>query len=302
MDIKQLRSYVAIVDYRNFSKAAAKLNISQASVSTHLLQLEKELGVQLLLRNTQTAEVTQAGWKVYRYARQILEMVDYVHESCTGAGKSLLRVAASAIPAAYMLPEILSRYHEVCAGNELRITQCSDGEVIQGVLEGRFDVGIADCSGDKEGLRIVPIHTDPVVMLLPSGRRYLQMQKKGTDIRKILEEPVIVLDENADRYAERFFEAVGIDTYSLNVVGRVNDLEAVKNMVAKGMGVSVISQLAARDMVKAKQVLQVDLSPFVQGRTISLICPETCTNRQQTWNFMDYVSVSREFSWKRNQS
>ena len=300
VDIKQLRSFVAIVDCQGFSSAANKLNISQATTSTHLSQLEKELGVQLILRSTQSIEVTPAGWTVYKYARNILEMEDHIHESCSGEGRNLLRVAASALPATYMLPEILSRYHDICAKDEFRVIQCSDGEVIQGVLDGRFDVGFADCAGEKDGLEIVPIHSDPQVLLLPAAWKYLQTSRK--DIREILESPIILRDERADRYTERLLQSLGIDTYRLDVVGRVNDLEAVKNMVAKEMGIAVISQIAAQDMLNAGRLLQIDLSPYTGGRTISLIYPKSCTARHNAWNFIDYVSVSREFSWNKEQS
>ena len=80
MDFKQLRSFVALVDYQNFSRAAEKLHVAQSSVSTHLAQLEKELGVRLVNRTTKTIEVTEAGQRVYRYATQILEMLNYVQQ------------------------------------------------------------------------------------------------------------------------------------------------------------------------------------------------------------------------------
>ena len=78
MDFKQLRSFVTIVDYRNFSRAAEKLNIAQSTISVHLAQLEDELGVKLANRTTKTIEITEIGLIVYKYATRILELKDYI--------------------------------------------------------------------------------------------------------------------------------------------------------------------------------------------------------------------------------
>lgn len=89
MDIKQLRSFTAIVEYRNFSKAAEKLGISQPTVSTHIRALEKELHTQLFLRTTKNIQITENGWKLYTYAVKILELSDRLVEICRSEDKSI---------------------------------------------------------------------------------------------------------------------------------------------------------------------------------------------------------------------
>lgn len=293
MDIKQLRSFVAIVDYCNFSKAAAKLNISQASVSTHLLQLEKELGMTLLNRNTKTMEVTEAGWVVYKYAGQILEMEQCVFDVCAAGSRRIIRVGASAIPAAYILPEILGQYGELFSNDLLKVSQCRSREVVSGVQEGRFDVGLISYPVKREGLKCVSLCSDPPVLITPVTERYLRMQQHKDSVPKLLREPMILRDDG--KSLDGLLDKLGLDERDLQISARVKDPETVKNMVAGGMGVSVISEITARDFVQSRKLLKFDLSKYQDEGSVCLIYPERYTARDNAWNFIDYLLESRSF-------
>lgn len=290
MDIKQLRSFVAIVDHSNFSKAAAKLNISQASVSTHLLQLEKELEVTLLNRNTKTMELTDAGWMVYKYAGQILEMERCVIETCSPGTRRIIRIGASTIPATYILPDVLRQYGELFANDQCKFSQCSSKDVAAGVLDGRFDVGLIGHRVEKGGIKCLPLCPNPMVLITPVTERYLQMQQGGAPVRALLKEPVILREKGNRKSLDLFLDKMGLDEQDLQIAARVNDQETVKNMVAGGLGVSVISEIAAKDFVQARRLLKFDLSHYQDGGYIYLIYPESCSNRDSAWNFIDYLS------------
>lgn len=289
MDIKQLRSFVAVVDYCNFSRAAAKLNISQASVSTHLLQLEKELGVKLANRTTKTIEITDAGFRVYKYATQILELKNNIYEICSSDARHIIRVAASAIPAAYILPGVFQQYRQLFTNDYLKISQCEIKDIIDGVLENRFDAGLIDQRITKEGLRCVPICSNPMVMITAANDRYLTMQQRGASIKELLQEPVILREEGQDRSADLFLDRMGIERNDLRVIARVNDLETIKNMVASGMGVSLISEIAAHNFIKEHRVLKFDYSISQEDNDIYLIFPDACTAKDRAWHFIDYL-------------
>lgn len=288
LDIKQLRSYVAIVDYRNFSKAAAKLNISQASVSTHLIQLEKELGVTLLNRNTKTMEVTDVGWAVYKYASQILEMERCVIESCSAGTRRIIRVGASAIPAAYILPEILGQYGELFSHDLLKVSQCPDREVVTGVQEGRFDVGLISYPVKREGLKCVPLCSDPPVLIAPVTEWYQRMLNHKNPVPVLLQKPIVLREDG--KYLDDILVNLGLDKRDLQIIARVKDPETVKNMVAGGMGVSVISEIAAKDFIQSRKLLKFDLSKYQDAESVCLIYPEHDTPRNGSWNFIDYLN------------
>ena len=289
MDFKQLRSFVALVDYCNFSRAAEKLNIAQSSVSTHLSQLEKELGVKLANRTTKTIEITDAGFKVYKYATQILELKNNIHETCTVDARHIIRVAASTIPATYILPGVFQQYRQLFPNDQLKISQCEVKEIVDGVLESRFDVGLIDQRVIKEGIRCVPIYSNPMVMISAANDRYLMMQQRDASIRELLQEPVILREEGQDKSADLFLDRMGIQRNDLRVIARVNDLETAKNMVASGMGISLIPQIAAQNLLKEHRLLRFSLSKHLDEDYIYLVFPDSYTAKDHAWNFIDYL-------------
>ena len=95
MDFKQLKSFAAVVEYQNFSKAAERLNIAQPTISTHVRMLEEELNTRLILRTTKSLEITPQGWDAYRYAVKILDLKDRIMDSCSADSKNIIRLGAS---------------------------------------------------------------------------------------------------------------------------------------------------------------------------------------------------------------
>lgn len=289
MDFKQLRSFVAIVDCQNFSKAADKLNFSQSSVSTHLLQLEKELGIKLLNRTTKTIEVTDAGWRVYRYANQILELADCVHQVCFNRTNRVIRIAAATIPATYILPGVLQQYKTLCPNDCVKIKELDHRSVVEGVLDGRFDVGLTEQMVHRDGLICASLCHNRPVLITPATEPYLQM-KQTASAPELLKEPVILWEKDFDFISNQ----LGIESENLNIAARVNDYETVKNMVSGGMGISVLPEVAVRDYINAHRLLAFDLHQSGQTESIYLVYPDDCTSKNRIWNFIDYLLESKE--------
>lgn len=109
MDIKQLRSFVAVVDCGSFTRAAERLSISQPSVSAHVHQLEDELRERLFLRTTKSLAITPRGRELYEYAAHVLALQDRLFARWA-EDATMIRLAASTIPSTYILPELLPRY------------------------------------------------------------------------------------------------------------------------------------------------------------------------------------------------
>lgn len=110
MELKHLVSYATVVRLGSFSRAAEELFIAQPTISLHVRQLEEELQTRLLLRTTKSLEVTEKGREVYEYALSILQLKDRITEKCSDSVRRIIRLGASTIPSAYLLPEVLPAY------------------------------------------------------------------------------------------------------------------------------------------------------------------------------------------------
>lgn len=298
MDFKQLRSFVTVADYRNFSRAAEKLNIAQSTVSMHLAQLEEELGVKLANRTTKTIEITEIGFKVYKYATQILELTNYIHDSCTGDERNIIRIAASTIPATHILPGVCQQYRQLFPNDYLKISQCGIKDAVEGVLDKRFDVAIVDQEVTKKDLTCIPICSNLLILITAANDQYLMMQQRGASIKEFLQEPFILREDGEDQKIDLVLNAVGMEYDNLRVVARVNDLETVKNMVASGMGISLIPQIAAQDFIKEHRLVSFSLSKCLE-ENIYLIYPNGYTDKDHAWNFIDYLNAASRhgFLW-----
>ena len=289
MDFRQLKSFVTVVEYKSFSKAADKLHIAQPTISTHIRQLEEELGSCLILRTTKSIEITSQGWDAYRYASKILDLRDCIIDNCTANAKSIIRVGASTIPATYILPNLLAKFAEESNETYFSVSQMNGQAVIDGVYDGQFDLGFAGIRAEREGIICQPFCRNRMVIITPVTEHYLNLQNTISPREVLLQEPVVLREKGSQKSANRYLMSLGIGEEELNVVARVNDQETVKNMVASGMGISLISEIAARDMIRARRLLKFELPDFQAQNMIYLYYRSRFGIDLSVQSFIDYL-------------
>ena len=291
MDFRQLKSFVAVVENKSFSKAAEKLHSAQPTISTHVRMLEEELNTRLILRTTKSIEVTPQGWEAYRYAVKILDLRDCITQSCSAGARYIIRVGASTIPATYVIPNILPQYTQDHVDTYFQIHQSNSQDVVEGVLDGRFDVGLIGMPVEREGLTCVPFCRNHLVLITPVSEEYLALHRQPRiPLHQLLRSPIILRERGGKKTADRFLDSMGIREEDLEVVARVNDQEAVKNLVAKGVGVSLISEIAARDFVRERRVLQFPLTQDQGPQKLYLIHRNRYTAQPKVQSFLDFLT------------
>ena len=289
MDFKQLKSFVTVVEFKSFSKAAEKLHIAQPTISTHVRQLEEELGSRLILRTTKSIEITTQGWDAYRYASKILDLRDCILDNCTANAKSILRIGASTIPATYILPTMLAKFAEFSSDTYFNVSQTNGQAVIDGVFDGQFDLGFAGMESEREGMICQPFCRNRMVIIAPVTERYLNLQNHISPRELLLQEPVVLREKGSQKSANRYLMSLDINEDDMNVVARVNDQETVKNMVSTGMGISLISELAARDMIRSRRLLKFELPDFQGQNMIYLYYRGRFGTQPAVQDFIDYL-------------
>ena len=289
MDFRQLKSFVTVVEYKSFSKAAEKLNIAQPTISTHIRQLEEELGSRLILRTTKSIEITTQGWDAYRYASKILDLRDCILDNCTANSKSILRIGASTIPATYILPNMLANFAEYSSDTYFNVSQTDSQAVIDGILDGQFDLGFSGVEVEREGVVCKPFCRNRMIIITPVNDHYLNLQHNISPRELLLREPVVLREKGSQKSANRYLMSLDINEDDMNVVARVNDQETVKNMVSTGMGISLISELAARDMIRSRRLLKFELPDSNIQNMIYLYYRNRFGTQPAVHDFVDYL-------------
>lgn len=293
MELKQLRSFAAVVRYGSFTRAAENTCLSQPTISTHIRALEEELNTQLLLRDTKNLQVTPRGQELYECACRMLELQDNLLQRWRQSDQHIIQLGASTIPSACILPEVLPRYGKQNPGSYFVVHQSDSRQVIQGVAEGLFDVGMSGMPCQDEAIRCEPFFRDRMVLITPVSRRFLALQSQGeAALPELLAEPIILREagSGSQKSADRFLAQMGLRESELRVTARVNDQESIKNLVSGGLGVSIVSEKAVRDFVAEKRLLAFPLPPGSAERNLYLLLP-----RHANADSLRFSAFVREF-------
>ena len=245
MDFRHLQTFAAVVEHRSFSRAAEELFISQPTISQHIRQLEAELKTRLIIRTTKSIEITPKGQEVYEYAVSILSLKDRMCEDCSIENRRSIHIGASTIPAGYILPDILPLYQQQHPDVRLRITQGDSRTVTEKLLERTIDLGVVGIDPENEHITAIPFAEDPLVIITPANDHFRNLKNKKTaPLPELLNEPFIFREEGSGSRvaAELALEALGVSVHSLKSIAFIRDIESIRNLVAAGLGVSIISQ------------------------------------------------------------
>src|ERR671937_1361974 len=123
MELRHLRTFVAVAELRHFARAASLCNLSQPAVSHQIALLEEEVGAKLLNRAARRVSLTVAGEVFLEEARRILGAVDRAHERMQEVARGAIgriRLGATATPGLYLLPSLLATYRAQHEGYDLK--------------------------------------------------------------------------------------------------------------------------------------------------------------------------------------
>ena len=292
MEFKQLESFVAVINYKSFTKAAQHLFISQPTISAHIQSLEEELNAQLILRTTKSLDVTPRGWELYECASNILCLRDQLLKNWSSDTKKVIQLGVSTIPSAYIIPEILPEFGKRFPDIYFNVHQNDSQGIIDAMNNGQYDVGMIGMPCESKTLTCLPFFRDEMVMITPVNDYFLNFKKNPQITPELLLQQPIIMRENGNgtrKRADYFLDNMGIHAEDLNIVARINDPEAIKNLTASGLGISFISKKAAQNFVNEKRLLAFDLPKPLATRTFFLITQKNLLSKPYVEQFIRFT-------------
>lgn len=296
MDFKQLQSFVTVVQEESFTQAAGKLFVSQSTVSTHIHQLESELNTKLILRTTKSLQITPKGRELYKYALNILELKERMIQACSIESRRIIHLGASTIPSAYILPQLLADFGKSHQDIYFIIHQSDSQGIINGLKDGLFNLGFIGMSCEDSDFCCQPFCKDRMVVITPVNEHFLRYkQRKENILQELLCEPLILREKGSGskKMADNFLAHSGISEDELQIIARVNDQETIKNLVAGGMGISIISEKAAHNFLQEKRLLAFELPQAFSERSLYLIYRKNYLLPSYVKEFLGFISKSK---------
>ena len=277
MNLKQLEAFVQVAEGGSFSKAARELYLTQPTISAHISSLEKELNVRLFVRNTKEVSLSDNGKDLYKYAKQMVDLQGKIEEHFgmkKDSGKHCITIAASTIPAQYLLPKVLMCFNEKYPEEQFKIKETDSAQVVTQIVDCMADVGFTGTVVEKKHCKYIPFYKDELVIIAPNTEKYRRFQEEcPNDISWLKREHVIMREEGSGtrKEAEKQLRSAGVNMVDLEIIASIENQETIKKSVRQGIGVSILSRLAATDEAKAGQMLIFPIPGADEGRDINVV-------------------------------
>ncbi len=238
--------------------------MSQPAVTLQVRLLEEHFNTRLLDRERQGLRLTEAGKRVFSYADRIFalqaEMEQAVRDA-TGNTAGILLLGASTTVAQCVLPALLSRFRQTYPEIFVRLRVGNTKGIVRCVKEENVNLGVIGGTAATSGLKVELFHTDELVAVMPPDH-VLARHDRLLPV-ELLHHPFVAREpgsgtrENLDSY----LRAAGLEPEALTVVMELGGLEAVKGVVRKGLGISVLSRTAVTKELQLGTLVSVPFDP-----------------------------------------
>jgi LysR family transcriptional regulator, hydrogen peroxide-inducible genes activator len=244
MTLRELEYLVALADTSHFGRAADRCHVSQPTLSAQLRKLEGTLGVPLVERPPGRVALTDAGLAVVERARRMLHDADDIRMLARASQDPLagqLKVGLIPTLGPYLLPRVAPRIARALPKLQLMLHEYQTAPLIERTLRGELDLAILALPADTKGLVTRPLFAEAFLVAMPATHRLTS--RKRVNAADLAGEKLLLLEEGhclRDQALE-VCERVGTQEQSF----RATSLETLRQMVAAGLGLTLLPRLAA---------------------------------------------------------
>jgi len=268
--LNELRYIVAVAQERSFGRAAAKCFVSQPALSVAIQKLEDELEAPLFERGKSEVTVTPVGERIVEQAQRVLEEAARIREIAQAGRNQLvgvLRLGVIFTVAPYLLPDLIPALHERAPQMPLDIEENITENLEVALKTGRIDAAIVALPFAPPGVATTFLYEEPFQVVVPQGHKWTR--RKSVHADELADQHTILLNVGhcfRDQVLDSCPELNRADAK----VTRTNSLETVRNMVASGLGISVLPRDALTPKYHSQLVVPVPFAKPAPSRRIAL--------------------------------
>lgn len=260
MEMHQLRYFVATAETGSASRAAARCGVAQPSLSQQVKKLEASLGVRLFDRLGSGMVITDAGRALLPRARAILAEVREAHENLQRDAERDGSLTVGAIPtiAPYVLPSALAKLRKAVPGGEVSVREDLTEHLVAALVAHEIDCALLGGPAGNDLIECETLFQDEFVLIMPPADAH--SAQRGVCPADLLDRDRISLHEEhcLGRQIEGFCAGSGVGP---RIVCRTTQLQTVFELVALGLGISIVPGMAA-----AQTRARVAVARFTKGR------------------------------------
>ncbi len=244
MNLRDLEYLVALAETGHFGRAAQRCHVSQPTLSAQLRKLEEFLGVALVERRPRRVALTQAGAAVVERARRMLQDAEDIRglaRACQDPLSGPLKVGLIPTLGPYLLPRVAPRIAKALPKLSLLLHEYQTAPLVERTLAGELDLAILALPADTRGLVTRPLFEESFLVAMPATHRLAARKRvKAADLEG---EKLLLLEEGHCLRDQALEVCAHVGTEELAF--RATSLETLRQMVASGLGLTLLPGLAA---------------------------------------------------------
>jgi len=262
MEFSQLEAFLEAANRGSFRQAADALYLSQPSVSARVQTLESEVGVALFHRTARGVRLTDMGRTFLPFAQRSMETLRRgreVLESVRQTSAGILNMATARVIGTYVLPETLQKFQQLYPDANLHIKVGGSSDVLQMVVDEEVQLGLARFMQHPD-VDALHLYDEEAVLVVHPGHSFTKTRVAA--MSQVAQEPLIVYDPGDP--GSSYFQFINRVCRDAGVTAKVemnlDSVEAAKNMVRLGLGVSFLPRSAVRREVEFESLILIDLA------------------------------------------
>ncbi|GAA3470301.1 LysR family transcriptional regulator [Nonomuraea roseola] len=268
LNLHRLWIFMTVVECGGFSAAAQKLYLSQPSVSHQVRQLEQALRATLIDRSGARIRLTPEGEVMLEYAKRVFLLADEAVAAIrqvSGLQTGKLVAGGTTTVGTYLLPPLLAAFRERHPGIEIGIHVGNGQQVERGLVDG--EIGVAVLAGQPSAPQLVsePILQDRLVVITQPGH---SLSSRDTAEPSELAGELFLLREPGS--STRELQEQAMETWGLDRSTEIWGPETIKQAVAAGLGVSLVSEHCVEQELADGRLAAVEVTPAPKPRPIVL--------------------------------
>ena len=256
MNLRDLQYLVALADTGHFGEAAERCHVSQPTLSAQIKKLEEYLGVQLFERQPRKVSVTDVGRRIVDRARLVVRQAEDIREVARASRDPLtgkLRVGLIPTIAPYLLPRVAPRLKTRLPDLQLMLYEYQTGPLLEKLRTGELALAILALPADTAGLETRSLFAESFVVAMPRGHRLAARKRlKPADLAG----ETLLLLEDGHCLRDQALDVCGNVPLAEEQDFRATSLETLRQMVAAGLGITLLPRLAAEGPIAAARGLE----------------------------------------------
>lgn len=269
-DLVDLQLFAAVAETRSITAGAARVHLALASASERIKGLEAALGVTLLKRNRRGVELTAAGESLLDHARVVLHNVEALRgdlAAFASGGRASVHLLANTSGISEYLPRALADFLAEHPRISIDVEERESGEIARAIALGTADLGLAAEHALPEGIERMPFSEDRLVLVVP--QRDDLASRRQVDFREVVTHDFVGLIASSALHAHVTGHAAKLGA-RLRFRARMNNFDAIGQMVAGNIGVAVMPEIAARRCARAMKIAVVRIRDSWADRRLAI--------------------------------